>query len=574
MSNTKLCPYCQEEIRANAIKCKHCGSMLTENQTTPLTPGDSITLIKNALFRKYEIKEIIGKGGMASVYKALQKSLDKAVVLKVIHLNFVHDQEFLDRFIREAKISASLNHSNIVQTYDVGNEGIVYYISMEYLDGEDLYHIIHRKGKLSIEETIRYISPIAEALDFAHKKKIIHRDIKSSNIIVTPKGRPVLTDFGIANAASGTNLTLPGSVIGTPEYMSPEQAEGRQIDHRSDLYSLGIVMYECLTGTLPFRGDNPLTTIHKIIYTKHKPIKEINKGIPPWLNSISEKLLEKTVENRFKSGRELVIALSNKKLIALSAPHHLEIPREKIKPQKQLKLLSPRNKFIYGIIFSIVIVALMLVYLFLKQVIFKTNNIDEPGRKGNSSGIEFGNNGTTSNKPPTNDNQFEANDKKDQIISLENQAQDELRKDLVKAFDTSIHLLEIDPGNKIANGTLGKIKAQLIQMANNFYSSGRWSSALNAYSDIKMKFGDDNEVDSKIAICREKIEENKYVHVPDIIGKKLNVAKESLQRLGLILGTISKLPRPADQFSTVIVQFPVVGTRVKKGSSVNLTIGE
>ena len=299
MSDTKLCPYCGEEIKAIAIKCKICGSMLTPTGTDQ--PVSSITLVKQALASKYEIIEEIGKGGMATVYRALQKNLHREVALKVIHQNLIHDSEFVARFHREAQVCASLSHPNIVTVYDEGEINGVHFMAMELLSGTDLHRLIHQKGRLEAEEAIRYIAPIAQALDHAHSKGLIHRDVKSSNIIITRDGRSVLTDFGIAHAAAGTKLTQTGTIIGTPEYMSPEQAEGKPLDHRSDIYSLGIVLYECLSGKVPFKGDNPLTTIHKIIYDQPEPLSRIS-GIPQWIEQIVTQCLEKDVTKRMQSG--------------------------------------------------------------------------------------------------------------------------------------------------------------------------------------------------------------------------------------------------------------------------------
>ncbi len=283
-----------------------------------------------ALSGKFEILVEIGKGGMATVYKARQKSLNRLVALKIVHPNLVHDQEFLERFHREARLAASLNHKNIVIIFDVGQVGSIHYISMEYLEGWDLFSLIHHERQISIKETISYISDIAQALDYAHMRGLVHRDIKSSNIFITNESRPVLTDFGIAHANTGTQLTQTGSVVGTPEYMSPEQAEGKPLDGRSDFFSLGMVLYECLTGKVPHKNDNPLSTIHGIIYNPTPTPKTFNPQIPSWLENIVMYCVAKDPKLRVSNG------------IVLS-----QMLRQKLSPSRAIKKkLSGQTKTI------------------------------------------------------------------------------------------------------------------------------------------------------------------------------------------------------------------------------------
>lgn len=282
---------------ADAIKCQYCGEWL--NKPTPSSPNlDAITLIRQALGSQYDVEGVIGKGGMATVYKACQKSLGRDVAIKVIHQNLVHDNEFVERFLREAQIGASLNHPNIITVYDVGSIDTVHYMVMEYLEGMDLLAKVRQEAPLAIEEVVELLSPIANALGYIHGREFIHRDIKTSNIFITKSGRPVLMDFGIARSAEGTKLTRAGTIIGTPEYMSPEQAEGKVVDGRSDLYSLGVVMYECLSGRVPFKSDNPLTTIHQVLNNALPDIRTLNGDVPVWMAELLGQLLSKDPDLR------------------------------------------------------------------------------------------------------------------------------------------------------------------------------------------------------------------------------------------------------------------------------------
>ena len=216
--------------------------------------GDTI------LGNRYQIIRKIGDGGMAFVYEAKDKLLNRTVAVKVLRPEFVDDEEFLKKFKREAEAVASLSHPNIVNVYDVGEDGKVHYIVMEYIDGQNLKDIIKNEGTLDEYTALDITKQIAMALSAAHKKGIVHRDIKPHNILISNEGRIVkVADFGIAKAVSNSTMTNIGSIIGSVHYFSPEQAKGNSVNATADLYSLGIVLYEMIIGRVPFRGDSPIS---------------------------------------------------------------------------------------------------------------------------------------------------------------------------------------------------------------------------------------------------------------------------------------------------------------------------
>jgi len=263
-------------------------------------------LIGKILGGRYELIEKIGGGGMAVVYKAKCHLLNRFVALKILRPEFVEDEEFVYRFKRESQSAASLSHQNIVNIYDVGQEDDIHYIVMEYVKGETLKDYIRRNKRLSPEKATRIAIQICSALDHAHKNHIIHRDIKPQNILVGQDGTIKVTDFGIARAATSSTVTMSGTnVIGSVHYFSPEQARGGFIDEKSDIYSLGIALYEMVTGTVPFEGDSPVSIAIKHIQEAVKPPGEINPDVPPSLEDIILKAIEKDPSRRYASAREM-----------------------------------------------------------------------------------------------------------------------------------------------------------------------------------------------------------------------------------------------------------------------------
>ncbi|MDY4128906.1 Stk1 family PASTA domain-containing Ser/Thr kinase [Peptostreptococcus porci] len=259
------------------------------------------------LGNRYEILRKIGDGGMAFVYQARDRLLNRIVAVKVLRPEFVDDQEFLVKFKREAEAVASLSHPNIVNVYDVGEDGKVHYIVMEYVDGQNLKEIIQKEGSLEEYTALDITKQIANALGAAHRSGIIHRDIKPHNILISKDGRQVkVADFGIAKAVSSSTMTNMGSVIGSVHYISPEQAKGKHLTSNADLYSLGIVLYEMILGKVPFSGDSPISIALKHINENISFSDEEKRIIPNSIRTIISKLTQKEPVNRYETAEELI----------------------------------------------------------------------------------------------------------------------------------------------------------------------------------------------------------------------------------------------------------------------------
>ena len=259
------------------------------------------------LGNRYEIIEKIGNGGMATVYKSKDRVLNRYVAVKILRDEFTTDEEFIKRFMIEAQSAASLTHPNIVSIFDVGNEGNLYYIVMELIKGKTLKEIItEENGPLPWKWSLNVVTQIASALETAHKNNIVHRDIKPHNIIITEDGIAKVTDFGIAKAVSNSTITAFGTTIGSVHYFSPEHARGGFTDAKSDLYSLGVVMYEMLTGKVPFDADTPVSVALKHMQEKPVEPKELNENIPQVVNDIIMKAMQKDINLRYQSATEMV----------------------------------------------------------------------------------------------------------------------------------------------------------------------------------------------------------------------------------------------------------------------------
>lgn len=257
---------------------------------------------------RYEVLGPAGSGGMAQVYRARDELLGREVALKVLNEKLSSDRSFVERFRREAQNAANLNHPNIVSLYDYGADDGSYFIVMEYIDGKSLSEIIREQGPLLPERAAEITADVARGLGRAHENHLVHRDIKPSNIMITTNGQTKVTDFGIARALSSDaeqTMTQTGMVIGTAAYLSPEQAQGNPVDARSDVYSLGCVLYEMLTGAAPFAGDTPLSIAYKHVREQAARPSEVNSDVPEALDAITLKAMSKNPDNRYETAAEM-----------------------------------------------------------------------------------------------------------------------------------------------------------------------------------------------------------------------------------------------------------------------------
>jgi len=305
---------------------------------------------------RYEIEEILGEGGMAFVYKAKDRQLQRTVAIKTLKPNYVSQEKFVDRFRREAQTAANLNHPNIVQIFDWGIEDEPYFV-MEYIEGNTLTSIISSNRTVGLNDILYIGSQVASGLKEAHKHGLVHRDIKPGNIMITPSGKVKVTDFGIVSLQNEeSDITKTGAVLGTASYISPEQAQGKAVSFESDLYSLGTVLYELITGKPPFSGDSPIATATKHLTDKPEKLSTYRKDIPKGLENAVLKLLEKRPYDRFKSAEDLrALLLQQRKQIQINQTQEnlVDLTNPKIKFRFTLPALVISIMLVFGTVWTL-----------------------------------------------------------------------------------------------------------------------------------------------------------------------------------------------------------------------------
>ncbi|MDQ8154573.1 MAG: serine/threonine-protein kinase, partial [Gemmatimonadota bacterium] len=294
-----FCPECGTWNRGGAAKCMRCAVALPDVPSRAEAPDALITALRQATGARYRVLRRIGAGGMADVYLVEQETLGRPLVLKVMHAHLARDPEMRERFRREAEAAARLVHPLICVPFDYGEVGEMVYLIMPFLAGGGLADLLAKARTLDPERVAEVAAQVATALDHAHRHGVVHRDVKPDNVLFDGDGNAYLTDFGIATAQFHARLTASGRAMGTPHYMAPEQAMGRTLDGRADLYAVGVMMYECLVGFPPFDAADAFAVGYKQVHEAPVPLTEVNATLPPALGDIVMRCLAKSPDARW-----------------------------------------------------------------------------------------------------------------------------------------------------------------------------------------------------------------------------------------------------------------------------------
>ena len=563
---------------------------------------------------RYELLEKIGDGGMAVVYKARCRLLNRYVAIKILKPDFTKDLKLIENFRRESQAAASLSHPNIVNIYDVGKEGNIHYIVMELIEGQVLSDIIRNEGPMEYHKAVDIVKQIALALSFAHKNHIIHRDVKPHNILITPEGTAKITDFGIAKAVNaGTIVGNTGTIMGSVHYFSPEQARGGYVDEKSDIYSLGIVLYELLTGKVPFDADNPVAVALMHMNEEIVPPSQLISGIPPALEEIVMKATNKYQVNRFKSANEMYEALSGidmEKTIALgsfghpsgngldatimmnavngkpqAASHpdsegdHAGDMRAKDKKEPKAKKKVKINKIKLAAIALALVCAIPVSQLILSAIeeFGSGKEVAVPdlaGKTVEEATAELEQYGL---KLQVGDEITSSDYEKGQIVS-----QDPEAKMTVKEGYTIKVSVSKGKEQQVKEGTIppvvGKTRSDVEFILKTYgYNLGgvreqNSDMPKDVVIDQSPKAGTAADPGTSVDIVVSIGKAVEYVQMPDLMGKGIDEAKQELETAGLTLGTPGYEMSTAYELNTIMWQQYEPGVLLEKGTSVNLKI--
>lgn len=555
-------------------------------------------MIGKVLGDRYEIIEEVGVGGMAKVYKALDTVLNRYVAVKVLKNEYMEDQDFLRKFAMEAQSAASLTHANIVSVFDVGSsyvDGRKYnYIVMEYVDGKTLKDIIDEKQILPIEDIVNYGVQIASALECAHKNGIIHRDIKPHNMLIDKSNNLKATDFGIARISSSATLTYTSTVLGTVHYISPEQAKGKFIDEKSDIYSLGVVLYQMATGEVPFDAPNAVGIALKHIQDPLVPPINLRHDLPQGLNDIIVKAMAKDPNDRFKSATELKEMLRNyqnyssdlyqkttKNPIIKENDEQPEIKEAVYKTPKQSSTKDNKNKskkFMW-ILLPIVLAALVFVAIIFGKKYINKNKQDlvlVPALTGLTE-TEALNKAKANNLiAVVSEYKTESNVEPGKVLEQDPESSTEVKKGTIIKLVVSKGEEQVSVPN-LSNMTIENAKIQLNKLGleigeitkenSDNFEAGK---IMQQHPDSGTSINKDSKVDVVISLGKKE----ELVEMVDLIGADISQASNKLKSIGLNIGNIEKKFSNSYDTNQVIWQQYDAGKKLKKDSSIDVIISK
>jgi serine/threonine protein kinase/beta-lactam-binding protein with PASTA domain len=541
------------------------------------------SLLGNILGGRYELEEKIGGGGMAIVYKAKCHLLKRYVAVKILRPELVEDEEFVSRFKRESQAAASLSHPNIVNIYDVGEEKGIYYIVMEYVRGKTLKEYIREKGRLEWDEAIRIALQICSALKHAHKNGIVHRDIKPQNILLSDDGTAKVADFGIARAVTSSTVTMAGAnVIGSVHYFSPEQARGGYVDTKSDLYSLGIVLYEMVTGTVPFEGDTAISVALKHIQEKVKPPMELNPNTPKSLQDVIEKSTEKDQTKRYQTAGEMIKDLQR----VLKEPDgnfvirnlDSDSPTQVMEPVVVEKKTKNKKRSVWIKLVWIILplLAILLLFSYLGKRIYNSHFVSEDVEVPPIVGLY-----EDKAKSILYENNLvykvldKKNSKEEEGIILYQEPESGIK---VKPYSVVRVIVSLGPNTTIVPNVKGHSRRDAeISLENARLKVGQpeyIDSDLPKDTVVEQSIDPNTEVvdGTEIILVISKGPQITVVEVEEYIGLKEEVAKELIVNNGLKVGKV--LPEYNDKYpeGVVIKQNPNPGDSVEQNRSIDLWV--
>ena len=555
-------------------------------------------MIGKVLGDRYEIIEEVGVGGMAKVYKALDTVLNRYVAVKVLKNEYMEDQDFLRKFAMEAQSAASLTHANIVSVFDVGSsyvDGRKYnYIVMEYVDGKTLKDIIDEKQILPIEDIVNYGVQIASALECAHKNGIIHRDIKPHNMLIDKSNNLKATDFGIARISSSATLTYTSTVLGTVHYISPEQAKGKFIDEKSDIYSLGVVLYQMATGEVPFDAPNAVGIALKHIQDPLVPPINLRHDLPQGLNDIIVKAMAKDPNDRFKSATELKEMLRNyqnyssdlyqkttKNPIIKENDEQPEVKEAVYKTPKQSSTKDNKNKSkkFMCILLPIVLAALVFIAIIFGKKYINKNKQDlvlVPALTGLTE-TEALNKAKANNLiAVVSEYKTESNVEPGKVLEQDPESSTEVKKGTIIKLVVSKGEEQVSVPN-LSNMTIENAKIQLNKLGleigeitkenSDNFEAGK---IMQQHPDSGTSINKDSKVDVVISLGKKE----ELVEMVDLIGADISQASNKLKSIGLNIGNIEKKFSNSYDTNQVIWQQYDAGKKLKKDSSIDVIISK